>query len=59
MDTYNKLSIEKNRIESINIYHVGSEKCNPGHSFGPAIRQHYLFHYILKGKGYYQSSHGN
>lgn len=29
----------------------GREECNPLHSFGPATRKHYLFHYIVSGKG--------
>ena len=33
------------------IYQYGYEKCKPSHSFGPALRQNYLFHYILSGKG--------
>lgn len=32
-------------------YQVGREQCDPQHLFGPAKRNHYLFHYILSGKG--------
>lgn len=41
----------------ISLYHCGRERCKPSHSFGPAIRPHYLFHYILKGKGTYYVDH--
>lgn len=29
----------------------GSEVCKPGHSYGPAIRKYYLFHYVISGEG--------
>jgi AraC-like DNA-binding protein len=29
----------------------GREECSPLHSFGPAARKHYLFHFITAGKG--------
>ena len=34
-----------------NIIQCGWEACKPSYSFGPAARNHYLFHYILSGKG--------
>lgn len=37
----------------IMFYFCGHEKCLPSHSFGPAIRPHYLIHYILDGEGTY------
>lgn len=35
----------------LTLYQFGGEKCKPGHMFGPAARNHYLFHYILHGQG--------
>ena len=35
----------------LGLYQFGRAGCDPAHSFGPAIRNHYLFHYILSGKG--------
>ncbi len=35
------------------LYHCGAEQCRPSHSYGPAIRPHYLMHYISHGKGTY------
>lgn len=35
----------------LDLYQYGWEKCEPGHSFGPAARNHYLFHYVISGTG--------
>jgi AraC-like DNA-binding protein len=35
----------------LGMYQYGYEQCEPGHSFGPVTRNHYLFHYILSGTG--------
>ena len=35
----------------LTLYQYGGEVCKPSYLFGPATRNHYLFHYILKGKG--------
>lgn len=45
----------------LGLYQFGRENCDPAHSFGPAIRNHYLFHYILNGKGtfFWQNARGH
>lgn len=35
----------------LTIYQNGYERCTPMHSFGPNVRNHFLFHYIISGKG--------
>jgi AraC-like DNA-binding protein len=38
----------------LRIYYCGQEQCAPRHSWGPAIRPHYLLHVVLKGRGFFQ-----
>lgn len=35
----------------LGLYQYGWEKCSPSHSYGPAKRNHYLFHYVISGTG--------
>ena len=34
------------------LFQTGWEQCTPLHSFGPFIRNHYLFHYVISGRGF-------
>ena len=52
--TENKIKFyvfQDERFVDLNLYQFGWEDCDPMHQFGPAIRNHFLFHYVLKGKG--------
>jgi len=45
------VSIVNKHFHDINPLSFGYEKCRKSHSFGPAIREYYLIHYIKEGKG--------
>lgn len=36
------------------IYQCGSFHCESGHAYGPAVRDHYLIHFVHSGKGIFQ-----
>ncbi len=36
----------------------GTENCSPSHKYGPAIRTHYLLHFVVSGKGVFTTSRG-
>lgn len=42
---------EDERFVDLNLYQFGWERCTPLQSFGPYVRNHYLFHFIISGKG--------
>lgn len=35
----------------LGLYQFGWEQCKPSHLYGPAARNHYLFHYVISGTG--------
>lgn len=47
-------SPDRYEYTDLNMYHCGMQECSSGHSYGPALRDHYLIHYIISGKGIYQ-----
>jgi len=46
--------INRLNLTDLNMYQCGTEKCSSGHFFGPAVRDYYLIHYIIEGKGIFQ-----
>lgn len=40
-------------------FQYGREACQPGHAFGPARRSHFLFHYVISGRGLLMSTDDN
>ena len=44
------------RFVDLNLYQFGWEHCRPMYQFGPAVRNHFLFHYIISGKGKLETS---
>lgn len=43
----------------LSLYQFGWEQCTPAHSYGPAARNHYLFHYIISGTGTLMANDSN
>lgn len=35
----------------LGLFQYGWERCEPAHMYGPAARNHYLFHYVISGTG--------
>lgn len=40
---------------SLSVYSVGFQQCDSLHKWGTGIRDHYLIHHIISGKGYYKT----
>ena len=38
----------------LSIFNCGHQYCQPGHTWGPGVRDHYLIHLVVAGKGVYQ-----
>ena len=37
----------------LSVYSAGSQQCVTGQTWGPAVRDHYLLHYVSAGRGFY------
>ena len=45
------LTLKNRKFSEFYLCYCGYAKCEPLHSFGPAVRPNYLIHLILEGKG--------
>lgn len=41
-------------LQDLDVIECGTEKCLPNYSYGPAVRDFYIIHYIHSGKGYFR-----
>lgn len=42
----------------LRLYHFGYESCEPNHSWGPGIKDHYKIHVVFEGQGEYTTPYG-
>ncbi len=55
METYVHSYIAADKpLASLSVYNVGSQKCPPGFQWGPGVRDHYLIHHVLRGRGSFE-----
>ena len=40
-----------NTCQDLALLEIGDQQCSPLYSFGPYIRNEYIFHYVVSGKG--------
>ena len=49
----NSYKATEKELVSLSVYNVGFQKCDSLYQWGPGVRDHYLIHYIMNGKGVY------
>lgn len=53
-DQYKNSYIASNtELVSLSVYNVGFQKCEPLYQWGPGVRDHYLIHHVISGRGHY------
>lgn len=52
MDDFSFSVSPNEELLGLRLYQYGWEQCSPFHSFGPFVRNHYLFHYVISGRGF-------
>ena len=52
MDDFSFSVFRNENFLDLQLFQFGWEQCAPLHSFGPFVRNHFLFHYVISGRGY-------
>lgn len=52
MEDYSFFVFPNENFLDLRLYQYGWEQCAPLHSFGPFVRNHFLFHYVISGRGH-------
>jgi hypothetical protein len=47
-------NLNRKEVTELDMCHCGIEVCAPGHAYGPAVRDHFLIHYIRDGQGIFR-----
>ena len=42
------------RTASLYVQNTGCQQCSPGYGWGPGVRDHFLLHHVLSGRGVYE-----
>lgn len=46
---------QEREMVSLSVYNVGLQKCESNYQWGPGVRDHFLIHHIVSGKGEYEA----